>query len=149
MSNDTARNWSLERDPEGVAWLTFDKPGSSANVLSSGVLIELDGLLATLEKEPPRALVVSSAKKSGFIAGADIREFTGITDADSGYVLIHRGQQVAWVAGGAARYSPGIWRHGAQRPVGRRARRDGADADGQTGARRQGAALGVGRCTDF
>jgi 3-hydroxyacyl-CoA dehydrogenase/enoyl-CoA hydratase/3-hydroxybutyryl-CoA epimerase len=94
MSNDTARNWSLERDPEGVAWLTFDKPGSSANVLSSGVLIELDGLLATLEKEPPRALVVISAKKSGFIAGADIREFTGIADADSGYGLIHRGQQV-------------------------------------------------------
>jgi 3-hydroxyacyl-CoA dehydrogenase/enoyl-CoA hydratase/3-hydroxybutyryl-CoA epimerase len=94
MSNDTARNWSLERDPEGVAWLTFDKPGSSANVLSSGVLIELDGLLDTLEKEPPRALVVISAKRSGFIAGADIREFTGITDPDSGYVLIHRGQQV-------------------------------------------------------
>ena len=94
MSNDTARNWTLERDAEGVAWLTFDKPGSSANVLSGSVLLELDGLLAALEKEPPRALVVLSAKKSGFIAGADIREFTGITDADSGYLLIHRGQQV-------------------------------------------------------
>ncbi|HST41875.1 MAG TPA: enoyl-CoA hydratase-related protein, partial [Conexibacter sp.] len=68
--------------------------GELANVLSGGVLIELDGLLAALEKEPPRALVVISAKKSGFVAGADIREFTGITDADSGYLLIHRGQQV-------------------------------------------------------
>jgi 3-hydroxyacyl-CoA dehydrogenase/enoyl-CoA hydratase/3-hydroxybutyryl-CoA epimerase len=94
MSNDTARNWTLERDAEGVAWLTLDKPGSSANVLSGSVLLELDGLLAALEREPPRALVVLSAKKSGFIAGADIREFTGITDADSGYLLIHRGQQV-------------------------------------------------------
>jgi len=94
MSNDTARNWILERDAEGVAWLTLDKSGTSANVLSGGVLTELDGLLAALEKEPPRALVVLSAKKSGFVAGADIREFTGITDADSGYVLIHRGQQV-------------------------------------------------------
>ncbi len=94
MSNDTARNWSLERDAEGVAWLSFDKPGTSANVLSGSVLIELDGLLAELEKQPPRALVVISAKKSGFIAGADIREFTGITDAESGYLLIHRGQQV-------------------------------------------------------
>ena len=94
MSNDSARNWTLERDAEGVAWLTLDKPGSSANVLSGSVLLELDGLLAALEKEPPRALVVLSAKKSGFIAGADIREFTGITDADSGYLLIHRGQQV-------------------------------------------------------
>ncbi len=42
MSNDAARNWSLERDAEGVAWLTLDKPGTSANVLSSGVLVELD-----------------------------------------------------------------------------------------------------------
>ncbi|HEV2230185.1 MAG TPA: 3-hydroxyacyl-CoA dehydrogenase NAD-binding domain-containing protein [Steroidobacteraceae bacterium] len=94
MSNDTARNWTLERDAEGVAWLTLDKPGTSANVLSGSVLLELDGLLAALEKEPPRALVVLSAKKSGFVAGADIREFTGIADADGGYLLIHRGQQV-------------------------------------------------------
>ena len=94
MSNDTAHNWTLERDAEGVAWLRLDKPGTSANVLSGAVLLELDGLLAALEKEPPRALVVLSAKKSGFVAGADIREFTGISDADSGYLLIHRGQQV-------------------------------------------------------
>jgi 3-hydroxyacyl-CoA dehydrogenase/enoyl-CoA hydratase/3-hydroxybutyryl-CoA epimerase len=94
MSNDSAHNWTLERDTAGVAWLTLDKPATSANVLSGSVLLELDGLLATLEKEPPRALVVLSAKKSGFVAGADIREFTGIADADSGYVLIHRGQQV-------------------------------------------------------
>ncbi|HVH84489.1 MAG TPA: enoyl-CoA hydratase-related protein, partial [Steroidobacteraceae bacterium] len=94
MSNDSARNWTLERDAEGLAWLTLDKPGTSANVLSGPVLVELDGLLAALEKQPPRALVVLSAKKSGFVAGADIREFTGITDADSGYVLIRRGQQV-------------------------------------------------------
>jgi 3-hydroxyacyl-CoA dehydrogenase/enoyl-CoA hydratase/3-hydroxybutyryl-CoA epimerase len=94
MTTETARNWSLEKDADGVAWLTLDKPGTSANVLSGSVLAELDGLLATLEKEPPRALVVISAKKSGFVAGADIREFTGITDADSGYGLIHRGQQV-------------------------------------------------------
>jgi len=94
MSNDTARNWSLERDADGVAWLTLDKPGTSANVLSGSVLLELDGLLAALEKEPPRALVVLSGKKSGFVAGADIREFTAVADADSGYLLIHRGQQV-------------------------------------------------------
>ena len=94
MSTDTAPNWTLERDAEDVAWLTLDKPGTSANVLSGPVLLELDGLLAALEKQPPRALVVLSAKKSGFVAGADIREFTGVTDADSGYLLIHRGQQV-------------------------------------------------------
>jgi len=94
MSTDVARNWSLEKDADGIAWLTLDKPGTSANVLSSGVLAELGGLLASLEKSPPRAVVVISAKKSGFIAGADIREFTAITDAESGYGLIHAGQEV-------------------------------------------------------
>ena len=93
--NDTAsRSWKLERDSDGIAWLTIDKPGSSANVLSGSVLTELDALLAALEKDLPRGVVVISAKKSGFVAGADIKEFTGITDAASGYELIRRGQQV-------------------------------------------------------
>ncbi len=94
MSSDTAACWSIERDTDGVAWLTLDKPATSANVLSSSVLIELDAMLAALERQLPRALVVLSAKKSGFVAGADIREFTALTDAESGYALIHRGQQV-------------------------------------------------------
>src|ERR1700730_17141923 len=93
--NDTATgSWKLERDSDGIAWLTIDKPGSSANVLSGGVLTELDALLAALEKDLPRAVVVISGKRSGFVAGADIKEFTGISDAAGGYQLIHRGQQV-------------------------------------------------------
>jgi len=79
---------------DDVVWLTIDKPGTSANVLSSGVLRELDALLQPLTKNPPRALAVISGKKSGFVAGADIKEFTGITNAEEGYRLIHAGQQV-------------------------------------------------------
>jgi len=86
--------WSLERDPEGIAWLTLDKPGTSANVLSSGVLRELEGLLQQLAGNPPAGVVVLSGKKSGFIAGADINEFTAIASAEDGYGLIRAGQQV-------------------------------------------------------
>jgi 3-hydroxyacyl-CoA dehydrogenase/enoyl-CoA hydratase/3-hydroxybutyryl-CoA epimerase len=93
--NDTASgSWKLERDSDGIAWLTIDKPGSSANVLSGSVLTELDALLTALEKDLPHGVVVISGKKSGFVAGADIKEFTGLTDAESGYRLIHRGQEV-------------------------------------------------------
>src|SRR6201996_8388049 len=92
--NDTNTSWRSSTDGDGIVWLTLDKPGTSANVLSSEVLIELDALLRPLRQNPPRGVVVSSAKKSGFIAGADIKEFTGITDAESGYKLIHAGQQV-------------------------------------------------------
>jgi 3-hydroxyacyl-CoA dehydrogenase/enoyl-CoA hydratase/3-hydroxybutyryl-CoA epimerase len=92
--NDPTAAWKLERDAEGIAWLTLDKPATSANVLSGGVLLELDGLLGPIEQDLPRGVVVLSAKKSGFIAGADIKEFTALSDEASGYQLIHRGQQV-------------------------------------------------------
>ncbi|MGN6452967.1 MAG: enoyl-CoA hydratase-related protein, partial [Steroidobacteraceae bacterium] len=94
MNDASSRSWKLERDAEGVAWLTLDKPGTSANVLSAGVLQELDELLGALEQDRPRGAVLISAKKSGFVAGADIKEFTGLTDEASGYTLIHQGQQV-------------------------------------------------------
>jgi 3-hydroxyacyl-CoA dehydrogenase / enoyl-CoA hydratase / 3-hydroxybutyryl-CoA epimerase len=92
MNEPTA--WSLERDSEGIAWLTLDKPGTSANVLSSAVLRELEGLLQPLAQSPPAGVVVLSGKKSGFIAGADINEFIGIANAEDGYSLIRSGQQV-------------------------------------------------------
>ncbi|HEV8017094.1 MAG TPA: 3-hydroxyacyl-CoA dehydrogenase NAD-binding domain-containing protein [Steroidobacteraceae bacterium] len=91
---DPSATWKLERDAEGIAWLSLDKPATSANVLSGAVLMELDGLLGPLERDLPRGVVVLSAKKSGFIAGADIKEFTALSDEASGYQLIHRGQQV-------------------------------------------------------
>ena len=92
--NDTARSWTLEQDAEGIAWLTLDKPNTSANVLSAAVLTELNERLAELERTRPRGLILISGKKSGFIAGADIREFTGITDEAGGYALIRAGQLV-------------------------------------------------------
>ena len=93
MSN-TSGSWKSSTDGDGIVWLTLDKPGTSANVLSSEVLIELDGLLRPLQQTAPRGVVVLSGKKSGFIAGADIKEFTSITDPESGYRLIHAGQDV-------------------------------------------------------
>ncbi|HVW70503.1 MAG TPA: 3-hydroxyacyl-CoA dehydrogenase NAD-binding domain-containing protein, partial [Steroidobacteraceae bacterium] len=94
MNNNTSASWKSSIDSDGIAWLTVDKPGTSANVLSSDVLLELDTVLQPLRAKPPRGVVVASAKKSGFVAGADIKEFTSITDAEGGYRLIHAGQQV-------------------------------------------------------
>lgn len=91
--NESA-SWNADRDAEGVVWLTLDKPGTSANVLSAAVLGELDGILQELAQQPPRGVIITSAKKSGFIAGADIKEFTGITGEEDGYRLISAGQKV-------------------------------------------------------
>ena len=74
------RHFKLTRDVDGVAWLLFDREGASANTLSADVIEELDKVLAALESERPAGLVVRSAKKSGFIAGADVNEFRGASD---------------------------------------------------------------------
>ena len=59
-----------------IALLTFDDPHKGANVLSSGVLAELEANLDRLEKEPGLAgLVIRSGKPGSFIVGADLREF--------------------------------------------------------------------------
>ncbi|MCC7461456.1 MAG: enoyl-CoA hydratase/isomerase family protein [Gammaproteobacteria bacterium] len=86
--------WKLERDADDIAWLTLDRPGSSANTLGAAVLDELDALLATLESRLPRGLVLRSAKTPGFIAGADVSEFTAVTSEADALALIRRGQRV-------------------------------------------------------
>ncbi len=86
--------WTLELGPEGVAWLTLDVPGRSANTLSSQVLQELERVVVSLEQSPPRGLVLRSGKKSGFIAGADVNEFTTLNSADEALVMVRRGQSV-------------------------------------------------------
>jgi 3-hydroxyacyl-CoA dehydrogenase/enoyl-CoA hydratase/3-hydroxybutyryl-CoA epimerase len=50
--------------------------------------------MSGLEAKTPRALVVLSAKTSGFVAGADIKDFTNLATADEAYTLIRAGQQV-------------------------------------------------------
>jgi 3-hydroxyacyl-CoA dehydrogenase/enoyl-CoA hydratase/3-hydroxybutyryl-CoA epimerase len=74
------RNFKLTRDGDGIAWLLFDREGASANTLSADVIEELDVVLAALESQRPTGIVIRSAKKSGFIAGADVNEFRGASD---------------------------------------------------------------------
>ncbi|WP_172804706.1 3-hydroxyacyl-CoA dehydrogenase NAD-binding domain-containing protein [Afipia sp. GAS231] len=88
------KNFKLTRDADGVAWLLFDRDGASANTLSADLLEELDKVLAELESARPTGLVVRSAKTSGFIAGADVNEFRGVTDAGAIETQIGRAHAV-------------------------------------------------------
>lgn len=96
MSTDQSNyhHWRTERDPEDILWITFDRADSGANSLSREVLEELEQLLAETAADLPRAVVFRSGKKSGFIAGADIREFTLIKDKNEALALIRHGQEV-------------------------------------------------------
>ena len=77
LSTDNPRHWSLDLDADRIAWLTLDRADAAANSLSRGVMEELDLRLTEIERQAPRAVVVGSAK-SGFIAGADVREFAQV-----------------------------------------------------------------------
>jgi 3-hydroxyacyl-CoA dehydrogenase/enoyl-CoA hydratase/3-hydroxybutyryl-CoA epimerase len=74
------RNFKLTQDSDGVAWLLFDRTEASANTLSSDVMAEFEQLLTALESQRPAGIVIRSAKPSGFIAGADVNEFRGVSD---------------------------------------------------------------------
>jgi 3-hydroxyacyl-CoA dehydrogenase/enoyl-CoA hydratase/3-hydroxybutyryl-CoA epimerase len=86
--------WSLEIDADRVAWLTCDTPGTSTNVLSAAVLRDLSVQLEDIADKRPAGVVIRSAKMSGFIAGADIKEFLKIRTPDEGYELVRAGQSV-------------------------------------------------------
>lgn len=92
--NHSARHWRLETDDDNIAWLSFDKADTSTNVLSREVLEELEAILEQLAGERPRGLVIQSAKTSGFIAGADVSEFTAIDTPTRALELIQRGQGI-------------------------------------------------------
>lgn len=95
----TARHWRRRIDA-GVCWLTLDKADSSANTLSQDVLEELDAELSRPLERDARGLVFASAKKTGFILGADVKEFTQLTSAAQGAALAARGQRLfARIAG--------------------------------------------------
>ena len=57
-------------------------------------MAELGELLQNLAAKLPKGLVVYSAKSSGFIAGADIKEFTGLKTPEEAFQMIRRGQLV-------------------------------------------------------
>ena len=88
------KHWRLETDSENLAWLTFDRAGTSTNTFSSEVLRELAEVCAQLTQQPPKGLAILSAKENGFAAGADIDEFTTLKSAEEAYAFTKLGNDV-------------------------------------------------------
>jgi 3-hydroxyacyl-CoA dehydrogenase / enoyl-CoA hydratase / 3-hydroxybutyryl-CoA epimerase len=87
-------HWRMRTDEDGIVWLLLDRKDSSANTLSESVLAELNDVLDRLERDAPRGVVIRSAKPSGFIAGADIAQFRGVTGVAELETLLSRGHAV-------------------------------------------------------
>src|SRR5690554_2242647 len=89
------RHWHLRTDERRVAWLLLDHADSSTNVLSRGVVEELDKILDQLIAENPRGLVIRSAKESNFCVGADIKEFRHLNTAEEAEIFLSAAHEVA------------------------------------------------------
>lgn len=94
MKKQTNKHWHLETDQQGIAWLYIDKAESTTNVLSVAVLNELDTILDTLKEQGPGGLIITSAKDSGFIAGADVHSFTSVNTKEQALDLLELGHSV-------------------------------------------------------
>ena len=87
-----AIHWRRSIDENAICWLTFDKAESAANTLSAATLEELAHELDDVQHADLRGLVFESAKKTGFILGADIKEFGRLRDATEAAAMAGRGQ---------------------------------------------------------
>lgn len=90
LNTQQLTHWQLRTDDAGIAWATLDRASESANTLSKAVLEELDRLLTHLDGQRPKALIIASGKSAGFVAGADIGEFTALAslEATKGFVAL-------------------------------------------------------------
>ena len=88
------QHWKLSVDADSLAWLAFDRAGSTTNTFSSEALRELGQVAAHLRSMPPKGLAIYSAKDNGFAAGADIEEFTRLKDPDEAFAFLKLGNEV-------------------------------------------------------
>ena len=88
------KHWTVETDGDDICWLTLDKTDSSSNTLSQAVLAELENAVGRVAARRPSGVVIRSAKKSGFILGADVNEFVGLTSAAQATAVAARGQEL-------------------------------------------------------
>jgi 3-hydroxyacyl-CoA dehydrogenase/enoyl-CoA hydratase/3-hydroxybutyryl-CoA epimerase len=89
----TAKHWRRRVD-NSICFLTLDKAGAAANTLSFDVLEELDRELESVRVSGVRGVVIESAKPSGFILGADVKEFAQLRDAEHAAAMARRGQRL-------------------------------------------------------
>ncbi|MBZ0222872.1 MAG: enoyl-CoA hydratase/isomerase family protein [Dokdonella sp.] len=87
------QHWHATLGTDGIVELALDRAGSSVNALSRAVIDELSEIVERLSFEPPKGVIVRSAK-AGFVVGADIKEFESFEKAGTIRDVLENGQRV-------------------------------------------------------
>lgn len=89
------KHWEVSHDDDHIVWLGLDRKDTTVNSLNDEVLDELNGLLQELaQTNITKGLIIYSAKKKGFIAGADVNEFSKFSDPGRAVDFLRKGQAV-------------------------------------------------------
>ncbi len=95
MALTTYQNWQWRQDEQHILWLSIDKKNASVNSLDYDTLSEFSAILDELKNDTQlTAVVIQSAKPSGFIAGADIEQFVRLKTTKEAFDLIRQGQLI-------------------------------------------------------
>src|SRR6195256_4503716 len=92
----TATASMIQREIDhGICLLTFDRPESGANIFDAATLSDLDQQLNFIEEEDSlEGVVILSAKKSIFIAGADLKTLLHQSQTGEMGAFITEGQRI-------------------------------------------------------
>lgn len=89
------QHWHLDKDSENILWLTLDRKDTKVNSLNDEVITEFNSLLDQIANDESIAgVIIQSAKKTGFIAGADISQFKHLDTEEKAFNLVRQVQQV-------------------------------------------------------
>ncbi|MDQ3545071.1 MAG: 3-hydroxyacyl-CoA dehydrogenase NAD-binding domain-containing protein, partial [Verrucomicrobiota bacterium] len=94
-SSSPAPTVRREIDQNGVCLLTFDRPDSGANIFDAAAMRDLSEQLDFIENEETlTGVIVTSAKKSIFIAGADLQTLLRQAQTGEMRAFIAEGQRI-------------------------------------------------------
>jgi 3-hydroxyacyl-CoA dehydrogenase/enoyl-CoA hydratase/3-hydroxybutyryl-CoA epimerase len=88
------RPWQIKVESDDIFWLSLDQAHREVNTLSREVLEELSLILDDIPQRQPSGVVIFSGKPDGFIAGADVTEFSAIVDSSEALKLVEWVQSV-------------------------------------------------------
>lgn len=89
------QNWRIETDNDQIIWAFFDKKNTGVNTIDRDVMIEFNTIIDKLVHDTAhKGIIIASGKKTGFIAGADISQFTSFKDIENATNMLLLGQQI-------------------------------------------------------
>jgi len=93
--NDNAAAFKLTVSENGVGWITIDVPGETQNTVKAEFASEFEAIFYQIENDKSiKAIVLTSGKPNGFVAGADIGMLQNLTSEQQVIDLAKTGHKV-------------------------------------------------------